>query len=323
MKSTISGYDNTRHEDHLTMTTILISLWPLFLLIVAGYGMKTYGFPGEQFWPGAERFNYFILFPALLLSSLSTAPLRDPALPRLLAAVVLAVTICVAGLLIARKIRRWPASRFGVLLQGILRFNTYLGLAAIGALHGKPGLQFASVIIAVFVPIVNVLSVLALSADRHTKPGALLRSIARNPLILSCLAGALLNLAGIELRWGADRLLALLATTSLPLGLLSVGAALRLDELRGQTGALIINSLTRLLIVPAVAWACARWLALSAIETAALVLFFALPTAPTSYVLTRQLGGDSHLMAGLITLQTLLSAATLVLVMTTLAWSAR
>ncbi|MBA5607001.1 AEC family transporter [Duganella sp. FT3S] len=301
------------------MITILIALWPLFLLIVAGYAMRKCGFPGEQFWPGAERLNYFILFPALLLSSLSTAPLRDPALPRLLAAVALTVAVCGAGLLIARKIRNWPAARFGVLLQGILRFNTYLGLAAIGGLYGKPGLLFASVIIALLVPMVNVLSVLALSADRHTTPGALLFSLARNPLIVSCLAGVLLNLAGIELRWGADRLLALLANTSLPLGLLSVGAALRLDELRGQSGALIINSLTRLLIVPAVAWGCARLLALSAVETAALVLFFALPTAPTSYVLTRQLGGDSHLMAGVITLQPLLSAATLVLVMTFLA----
>ncbi|HBX55236.1 MAG TPA: transporter, partial [Pseudomonas sp.] len=41
----------------------------------------------------------------------------------------------------------------------------------------------------------------------------------------------------------------------------------------------------------------------------------ALPTAPTAYVLTRQLGGDSQLMAGIITLQTLLAAATLLGVM--------
>jgi predicted permease len=60
-------------------------------------------------------------------------------------------------------------------------------------------------------------------------------------------------------------------------------------------------------------------LALPAVETAILVLFFALPTAPTAYVLTRQLGGDSHLMAGIITFQTLLSAISLLLVMAVLA----
>ncbi|KUJ91962.1 MAG: auxin efflux carrier [Pseudomonas sp. 63_8] len=54
-------------------------------------------------------------------------------------------------------------------------------------------------------------------------------------------------------------------------------------------------------------------------ESAVLVLFFALPTAPTAYVLTRQLGGDSQLMAGIITLQTLLAAGSLVAIMMMLA----
>ena len=42
-----------------------------------------------------------------------------------------------------------------------------------------------------------------------------------------------------------------------------------------------------------------------------LVLFFALPCAPTAYVLARQYNGDAHLMAGIITLQTLLAMLSL------------
>ncbi|MFO8212354.1 AEC family transporter, partial [Pseudomonas aeruginosa] len=63
------------------------------------------------------------------------------------------------------------------------------------------------------------------------------------------------------------------------------------------------------------AFACAQLLGLAPLESAVFVLFFALPTAPTAYVLTRQLGGDSHLMAGIITLQTLLAGGSLLLVM--------
>lgn len=37
-------------------------------------------------------------------------------------------------------------------------------------------------------------------------------------------------------------------------------------------------------------------------ESAVLVLFFALPMAPIAYVLICQLGGDGRLMAGIITL---------------------
>jgi malonate transporter and related proteins len=41
------------------------------------------------------------------------------------------------------------------------------------------------------------------------------------------------------------------------------------------------------------------------------VLFQALPTASSSYVLARQLGGDAPLMAGIITFQTVLAMLTL------------
>ena len=298
------------------MSNVLAALWPLFALIVAGYYAHKLGLLSEGFWSGAEKLNYFVLFPALLVNSLATAPLHNPALPRLMVAVLLTLGLCVAGLLVMRRVRRWPASRFGVLLQGTVRFNTYLGLATVSSLYGKEGLVLSAVMLALIVPIVNVLSVLALTSDRHPSAKTIVMPLIKNPLILACVVGVLLNLAGIELRGGTDRLLALLAATSLPLGLLCVGAALKLGELHGELPALFSNSLVRLLIVPALAWTCGHFLKLPAIESALLVLFFALPTAPTAYVLTRQLGGDHHLMAGIITLQTLLCALSLMVVLT-------
>ena len=74
------------------MTTLLLALWPLFALIVAGYFLRLRAFPSEEFWPGAERINYFVLFPALLFSSLATAPLDNPALPQLAGAVTVSYT---------------------------------------------------------------------------------------------------------------------------------------------------------------------------------------------------------------------------------------
>lgn len=297
------------------VTTLLQALWPLFALIIAGYALRRWNFPGEAFWPEAERLNYFILFPALLFSSLATAPLDNPALPRLALAVMLGLGIGWIALLVVRRLRGWPAGRFGAFSQGILRFNTYLGLAAIGSLYGQPGLVLSALLLALMVPTVNVLSVWSLSADRGVSPRSLLLPILKNPLILACLGGALINLLGIGLPGGSDRLLSLLAAASLPLGLLCVGAALKPQELRGEKAALAWNCGLRLLAMPALAFAIARLLHLPLLESSVLILFFALPTAPTAYVLTRQLGGDSHLMAGIITLQTLLAAASLPLVM--------
>ncbi|MBK59901.1 MAG: transporter [Pseudomonas sp.] len=300
------------------MTALLLALWPLFVLIIAGYFLRLRDFPSEAFWPGAERINYFVLFPALLFSSLATAPLDNPALPRLAGAVMLALGLVWVALLLLKRVRNWPAARFGAFAQGGLRFNTYLGLAAVGSLFGKEGLALAALMLALMVPTVNVMSVWALTAERGVSVRSLLLPILKNPLILACLTGALVNLSGLGLPGGTDRLLSLLAAASLPLGLLCVGAALKPRELGGEIPALGWNSALRLLAVPLLAYAVARLLHLPAMETTIIVLFFALPTAPTAYVLTRQLGGDSHLMAGIITLQTLLAAASLPLVLTLL-----
>ncbi|GAB6388618.1 AEC family transporter [Stutzerimonas marianensis] len=300
------------------MTTLLLALWPLFALIVAGYALRLRAFPSEAFWPGAERINYFILFPALLFSSLATAPLDNPALPQLAGAVMLGLGVAWIALLITKRLRGWSAARFGAITQGVLRFNTYLGLAAVGSLFGTEGLALAALMLALMVPTVNVMSVWALTAERGVSLRGLLLPIMKNPLILACLAGALFNLAGLGLGGGIDRLLSLLAAASLPLGLLCVGAALKPQELGGEIPALGWNCAVRLLAVPLLAYGVAVALGLPAMETTILVLFFALPTAPTAYVLTRQLGGDSHLMAGIITLQTLLAAASLPLVLTLL-----
>lgn len=302
----------------VSVIALLLALWPLFALIVAGYFMRLHGFPNDAFWPGAERINYFILFPALLFSSLATAPLDNPALPHLAAAVLLALGLAWLALLIAQRLRGWSAARFGAIAQGTLRFNTYLGLAAVGSLFGAEGLALAALMLALMVPTVNVMSVWALTAERGVSARSLLLPIIKNPLILACLAGALVNLSGLGLPGGTDRLLGLLAAASLPLGLLCVGAALKPQELGGEVPALGWNSALRLLAVPLLAYGVALALGLPAMETTILVLFFALPTAPTAYVLTRQLGGDSHLMAGIITLQTLLAAASLPLVLTLL-----
>ena len=121
------------------MTALLQTLWPLFALILGGLALRRWNFPGEAFWPAAERLNYFILFPALLFSSLARAPLNNPALPRLALAVLLGLGIAWLALLAVRRLRGWPAGRFGAFTQGILRFNTYLGLAVVG----RPRLEAA------------------------------------------------------------------------------------------------------------------------------------------------------------------------------------
>ena len=295
---------------------ILLTIWPLFALICTGHVMARFAFPAPGFWPAAERLNYFVLFPALLLSSLVDAPVRDPAILRLGGAAVVVILLACAAMALVRRVRPAPAARFGPAVQGMVRFNTYLGLAILVALVGQPGVERAAVYLALAVPLVNVLSILALTEGGEARaPARLARTILRNPLILACLAGLALALTGVGLPFGIGRFMELIAQGSLPLGLLCVGAALQLDAARRDMTALAAVSALRLLAMPVLAAAVGWAFGLGQVEALVLVVFSAIPTAPTAYVLTRQLGGDGTFMAGLVTAQTLAAVATIPLVL--------
>ncbi|MCA0920416.1 AEC family transporter [Pseudooceanicola nanhaiensis] len=295
---------------------LLITIWPLFALICVGYLLRRRGFPSVEFWSAAERLNYFILFPALLLASLGNAPVRDPALLRFGGAAAATILIACALLALLRLVRPMPAARFGPHLQGLVRFNTYLALALLALLSGPEGVSRAAIYLAVAVPLVNVLSILALSGEGAArKPLHLAKTILRNPLILACLTGFALALSGIGLPFGTGSFLKLLGQGSLPLGLLCVGAALNITALRHRLSGLVGISLARLLAMPVLAALVCLPFGLSGVEAMVLVVFSAVPTAPTAYVLTQQLKGDGELMAGIVTFQTMAALATLPLVL--------
>lgn len=295
---------------------IILTIWPLFALICMGFVMARAGFPDPGFWPAAERVNYFILFPALLIGSLASAPLDDPAIWRLGGAGIVTTGLAALALSLLRWRRPVPAARFGPAVQGVIRFNTYLGLAVTVSLAGAAGVERAAVMLAVLVPLVNVLSIMALrDTARSGAPVAIVAMMARNPLILACLIGITLSLSGIGLPFGTGTFVALLGQGSLPLGLLCVGAAMRPAALRSDVLAIGANAAVRLCLMPLLAALAGLAFGLSGTEALVLVIFFAIPTAPTAYVLTRQFGGDGTFMAGLITAQTLLAVATIPLVL--------
>lgn len=291
---------------------LFFTIWPLFALICLGFILARRGMPDASFWAAAEQLNYFLLFPALLVVSLAEAPVRDPAVLRLGGAAVCVTLIAAAVLYAARVLHPMPATRFGPVLQGTVRFNTYLGLATIAALAGTAGVERAALYLAVGVPLVNMLSIIALTDG--ASPRLLLRVMARNPLILGCIAGIALALSGLGLPYGTGTFLELLARASLPLGLLCVGAALQPAAMRLDSPTLVATGALRLLAMPGLAVGVAWAFGLAGVEALVLVVFSAIPTAPTAYVLTRQLGGDGRLMAGIVTSQTVAAVISIPLV---------
>lgn len=108
-----------------------------------------------------------------------------------------------------------------------------------------------------------------------------------------------------------DTVLARLGAAAIALGILCVGASLAWEGGKGY-GTLIAWMLSvKLLALPAVALLVAHLLALPQLEAQMLLLFAALPTASAAYVLAMRMGGDGRMVAVLISLGTLFSAATI------------
>lgn len=295
---------------------ILGALGPIVALILLGLGLRRMGFPGDGFWPAAERFTYFILFPALLIHHLSLARLGDYAV-RSVAAVI--VTLLLGMTAVAYAIRPWltvDGPGFTSVYQGVIRFNTYVGLAVVFAVFHTEGGTVAALVMAIMIPLINVLCVLVLVAHvgGAVTVGGVVRGLVTNPLILACLLGIGLNVTGIGLPWGSAAVLEILARAALPLGLLAVGAGLRLDGL-AQPRLLIGTSALKLLGAPALAGMLCGLVEPGRLETAVLVTFTALPGASASYILARQMGGDAPLIAAIVTVETALAIVTLPLVL--------
>ncbi|MBS3668140.1 MULTISPECIES: AEC family transporter [Halomonadaceae] len=296
------------------MESITGALGPLFLLILLGAVLGYGRWPSDTFWPQMERLIYFVLFPSMLVGTLATADVSQVPVGRL--ALVLLGAMALFGLLLWR-LRGWlqltPAA-FTSVFQGAVRFNTYVGVAGAAALHGSLGATTAAVAVALMVPVVNVMCVASFVAAGTlggASVGKSAMALIKNPLILACLAGIGLNLSGVGLPGWSQDTVALLGRAALPLGLVAVGVALRPAALlRIDRGVLATNSV-KLLLMPALVLALTWILQLDPVSRDVALLFAALPTATSAYILARQLGGDAELMAAIITGQTLLAMLTL------------
>ncbi|WP_447554572.1 AEC family transporter [Vreelandella sp. EE22] len=296
------------------MDSITGALGPLFVLILLGAAIGYKRWPSSEFWGQMEKLIYFVLFPAMLVVTLATADVSQVPVGRL--AGVLLGAIAILSVLLWR-LRTWlslPSPAFTSIFQGAIRFNTYVGVAGAGALHGASGVTTAAVAVAVMVPVVNILCV-ASFIKAGTLGASSFRASAlaliKNPLILACLAGIFLNQSGLGLPGWSQDAAELLGRAALPLGLVAVGVALRPAALLRLDRGTVTTNVAKLVLMPIIVLFLAWALSLDALSRDVALLFAALPTATSAYILARQLGGDSELMAAIITGQTLLAMLTL------------
>lgn len=288
----------------MQFATILL---PDFALILLGLMLMRFTDWGPQFWTGLEKLVYYVLFPALLFYATSRAPLDFATTGKLLQVALLAILCGIALAWLAKPLFRPGPMIFESGMQTAFRFNSYIGLAVASRLGGDQGTSLMALIMGFAVPLCNMAAVHALV---H-RSGGLLRELARNPLLIATVCGVLFNLAGLQVPEVIGVTLSRMGNASIALGLVMVGAGLRLTGHEGAKGIAVYFLTVKLLALPAIAWGLGTWIGLSVLQLQIAVSFCALPTASSAYVLAARMGGNGPLVAFLVSAGTLLSIATL------------
>jgi malonate transporter and related proteins len=290
------------------------TLIPIFLLILLGYVFKRINFPNKEFWKSLDRFNYFILFPSLLIYKLSTAKIDSLQSVDFIVVTAFTILFIAIFLIFYNKYFQIPAESFTSIFQGGIRFNTYVFLALIDALYGDTGLVVAALLITFMIPFLNLLCIAIFAYyinESKVTVFSFLRSIFTNPLILACIFGGGLNYFHIILPLIFENGLSILSQAALPLGLLSVGVGLHFANLYHMRKEIFISSFAKLLLLPLLIFFLGTIFGVESFYLSIIVIYGTIPTATSAYILAKELGGDIKLISSLISFQTIFSILTI------------
>ena len=288
--------------------TIVFLVLPDFLVIALGWALLHLLNYRAEFFNAAERLVYYVLFPALLFSSIVRAPLGLIEASTLISAATLLMSSGIALAWLARPVLRPDAMSHASVAQCAFRFNTYMGLSISLSLAGPEGQATMAMLVGCTVPLVNIAAVAGLA--RRQNSGVLVE-VLKNPLILATVGGLVFNTLGLTLPEFAMSTLQRLGACAIALGLMCVGASLSWQGMGSQAKLITWMLLVRLMALPAIAILIALMLPLTLLEKQMLLLFSSLPTASASYILAVRMGGDGRSVAVTMSLATMFSALTI------------
>lgn len=300
------------------MQEITQALIPIFTLIMIGYFFKKIKFPSAEFWPNADRLTYFVLMPALLIYKLANSDISSLNSVNFILTALFAIFFVFISLLIFNKFIKIKGDTFTSIVQGGIRFNTYVFLALADSLFGDNGIILAAILLAFVIPFINILCItsFALYASQDKLSFSyIIKSIITNPLILACFVGAFISYIDFNIPEVANKTLSIISSAALPLGLLSVGFGLVIKEIKSSKKELFLANFSKFLLMPLFMYIIALIFNLNHEMTFILMIFASMPTASSSYVLARQLGGDLILMSSTITVQTLASIVFILIIL--------
>lgn len=296
-----------------SFTICLNAVLPIFLLMAVGYAARCFHLLDRADVAKINKIVFRAFMPAMVFYNIYSSDLSSAVRGSLLGYAVLGVfaefllSLGYALLFVKERSRR------GVVIQGLFRSNfVIIGLPIAESLVGGD-LGPVAILLAVVVPVFNILSVISLAIFNGQKPDwkKVLLDILENPLIIGSAVGIAALLAGIRLPAPLEKVVSQMSDATSPMLLFLLGAFFQFRGMRGHVRELAAACLGRLVVFPALFLGLAAAMGFRGVELVSLLGIFASSTAIASFTMAQQMGGDAELAGDIVVWTSALCSFTL------------
>lgn len=293
---------------------------PIFLVMLAGYGLKYTKLVTPDFVASLNQFNYTLTLPILLFIDISTADFYSVWDTSYVLYCFFVTLFCilaiwaVAGLILKR---RSSGSILGEFVQASYRGSAaVLGIAFIENIYGVS--VIGPLMILGTVPLYNIMAVIVLSFTAPDMQGLnksqlkkTLLGILTNPIILSIFLGLLFSLLKIRLPFVIEKSFRMIAQLATPLALLTLGAGFEGKKALAMIKPTLAASCLRLIVQPALFLMPAVTLGFRGEQLVALLVMLGAPTTVSCHIMAKNMHHEGVLTSSVIVATTFLSSVTM------------
>lgn len=283
------------------MENLILSLnvvLPLFITMSLGYFLKYLNMFDNNTLDTMNNITFKSFLPMLLFYNIYKTDLQGVFnLKLMIFSATCVIALYLILYLIVPLIEKDNKKR-GALLQGLFRSNFVIfGLPITESLFGSEKVGVAALLIAVIVPLFNILSVLALETFRGGKPDFRKISIGiiKNPLIIASCLGILTLLLKIKIPTAIEKTISDISKIATPLSLILLGASFKFDNIKKYLKQTTIAVVGKTILTPCIILPICIMFGYRGVELSTLMIIFAAPTAISSFTMAQQMDSDSDL----------------------------
>ena len=300
------------------MQAVIDSILPVIALIFIGKLIQYKAWLKADFFKQANDLVYYLALPSLLFTSAAGAdPHQIVDSLKFSGIIITTAVLCALIALLMGRVLKMGDSERATAAHVAFRGNlAYAGMPVVFLLFASLGYSendLARAVIMIMPAIVfyNFLGLILAMRGDHSKEkvsaGKLFINVAKNPLILSSLAGLILALLNLKIPAFASSIFKSLGAMSFPLVLLALGASLSFSQSKKIFRETLSCSLVKCVVSPLIAAALLTLIQSSASDRCALLIYAACPSAVSSYIFTAKYNGWRELNSAVVVMSTVLS----------------